>query len=374
MQSTNSTDEGGAEVAGGACVRPAKPEPLEPTIDEEHRQPVRSAFWNTSLIEPGSYSKIPERFTDEGRILTREEAVEAQRRELVGRRASAEANGYPRNSKKKYRRILETDRTCQSEFTDLHTVMLSLRQSPRVSGEWIPPLTLLSELSATVRSYVIPALRRAIPYDFEYTVVLAGTDTFATPHAHIYCWIDGAVTSGDLSHVVEGYTDRCEYAPSDGEGNEPGKAITVRSPDERQLTTETEHTYNERGNPTTGAVYVASQIPNIVNPDEATRAELSHGAVADTFDKSAVWLSQGKHSWSYGDAEPVVESQDNLFAERFGDSGNPQDSSEPDTSDEEPGFPSSNHTPEPSERRERSPENRTVIEVPTKPPGSLGIG
>lgn len=300
------TDTDGTE-GSRACVYPNKNEPLEPEIDDEQRQPVRSAFWETSLIEPGTYSAIPDRFREGKRIQTREEIAQAQQRELRGRIASAESNGYPRNSKKKYRRILETDRSCQSAFSNLHTVMLSLRQSPRSSGKWIPPLSLIAELSETVRSYVIPALRRAIPHDFEYAVVLAGTDTYATPHAHVYLWVDGAVSSGDLSHVVEGYTERCRYAPDSGEGNAPGKAITVHSPDERERTTETTHEHNERGNPTTGAVYVASQIPNIINPEEATEAELSHGAVTDTFDKSTVWLSQGNHSWSYGEREPTVD-------------------------------------------------------------------
>lgn len=371
MSTTDSTRASVAE-AEEECVYPDKPEPLEPEIDEEHRQPVRSAFWETSLIEPGTYSGIPERFREGERIQTREEIAQAQRQELRGRVASAEANGYPRNSRKKYRRILETDRACRSAFTPLHTVMLSLRQSPRSSGEWIPPLSLIAELSETVRSYVIPALRRAIPHDFEYAVVLAGTETFATPHAHVYLWVDGAVSSGDLSHVVEGYTERCAYAPDSGEGNAPEDVITVRSPDERELATESNHKHNERGYPTRGAVYVASQIPNVVNPDEATKAELSHGAVADTFDKSAVWLSQGAHSWSYGEPEPIV---DNLCAQRFSEpSESPEPSSEPHDSPEEPRFSSSNPTPEASQRRQRSRENRTEIEVPTQPPGSLGIG
>lgn len=301
QHSGNGDDEKTAKEQGGACDNSPfdkEREPLEP----ETRQPIGSAFWDAPLSR------------DED--TTREQAVQNQYAELRGRVAATEANGWQRNSRKKYRRIVETDRRCQSEFTDLTTCMLSLRQSPQVSGEWVPPLALLRELSETVRSYVIPALRRAISHDFEYCVVLAGTENFATPHAHVYLWIDGTISPEAVSHVVEGYTDRCKYAPDDGTGNALEDVCTVQqSP--QLADEETYHRHNERGFPTRGAVYVASQIPNVAHPDEASEAALLHGAVADRFEKSAAWLSQGSTVWRYGDEEPVVAQQDNLSAERF---------------------------------------------------------
>lgn len=355
----------GARVFTGIETEPLDPDPAE------HRQPIQQAFWNTPLLEPGSYSGVPDRFVREsGRVATRQELAKAQARELRGRVSSARANGWTRNSRQKYRRILETDRQCQNRFADLHTVMLSLRQSPIVSGEWVPPLALLSELSEVVREYVIPACRRAIPHEFEYAVVLAGTDKWATPHAHVYLWIDGPVTSGDFAHIVEGYTDRCTYAPDSGRGNEPGEAITVRSPEEQQLAEESAHPHNERGKPTTGAVYVARQIPNLPTPDDADDADLIHGAVCDTFQSSAVWFSRG--CWSYGDPEPVVNS-DSLSRERFPDSPqseNPGESGSPLSS------PKGVASPNPPTRgyRDSSRENRTEIQTPTTGPCTLGVG
>lgn len=314
--------------AGAGCVHnTTETEPLDPPQPAEDRQPIQRAFWETPLLEPGTYSGIPDRFEQESdRIANRRELAEAQRYELQGRVASARSNGWTRNARQKYRRILETDRECQSEFTNLHTVMLSLRLSPRACGEWIPPLSLISELSEVVRNYVIPACRRAISYDFEYTVVLAGTDRWATPHAHLYLWIDRSVTLDDFTHIVEGYTERCEYAPNDGTGNAPRDAITVRSPDNRELATETEHPHNDRGHATAGAVYVANQIPNVVDPNDSTDAKLVHGAVCDAFESSAVWFSRG--CWSYGDPEPVVGRRDNLSRERFPNSAKNQNSPE----------------------------------------------
>jgi hypothetical protein len=104
----------------------------------------------------------------------------------------------------------------------------------------------------------------------------------------VHLWIDGSVESDDFAHVVEGYTERCEYAPDSGKGNEPGQVITVYSPDNRQLADESDHPHNERGNPTTGAVYVAHQIPNLPTAEDATEAELIHGAICDVFKSAAV--------------------------------------------------------------------------------------
>jgi len=51
---------------------------------------------------------------------------------------------------------------------------------------------------------VMGALRyRLREYDWEYARVVAGTDEFATPHIHIYLWVDGQPAFEELEPVVE---------------------------------------------------------------------------------------------------------------------------------------------------------------------------
>jgi hypothetical protein len=43
--------------------------------------------------------------------------------------------------------------------------------------------------------------------------VTAGRDRLATPHIHIYTWIDGRPIFEELEPVVEKFVAKCELAP-----------------------------------------------------------------------------------------------------------------------------------------------------------------
>jgi hypothetical protein len=157
---------------------------------------------------------------------------------------------------------------------------------------------------------IIRSVRQAInyhleSYEFEYIAVTSATRTAATPHEHIYLWIDdsaGDVTPEMLTPALERHTDRCANAyendhPIRADGK--GGAITVyqdpplikHKPE--KLAEILEGDTPNRPN-TRGAHYLATQLSHLPaanlcnsNEPEPTNAELDGGVVA--------WLSP--HQW-----------------------------------------------------------------------------
>lgn len=118
---------------------------------------------------------------------------------------------------------------------------------------------------------VMSALRyRLREYDWEYARVVAGTDEFATPHIHIYLWVDGQPAFGELEQVVEKFVQKCPLAPDVGHGNRAGEGA---------LTLQYEQEFTDSGE-TSGIVYVAAQLPHIAYTDEMDSASLDWGTVA----------------------------------------------------------------------------------------------
>jgi hypothetical protein len=118
---------------------------------------------------------------------------------------------------------------------------------------------------------VMGALRyRLDEYEWEYARVVTGTDAFATPHIHIYVWINGQPSSTELEPVVEKFVEKCSFAPNDGYGNRA---------DEGALTLYYEQEFTE-SDETAGIVYIATQLPHIAYVDEVDDVLLEWGAVA----------------------------------------------------------------------------------------------
>jgi hypothetical protein len=289
-------------------------EPLDPPLDGTQDYPILSTRDSVPIVPQGHYDKLRDRFKveDESRPMTWAEAREKQLHHLIGARNSALQNGWTPNPNRQYRRIVNTCRMCQQEYDDLHTVMLSLRLSP-TTNHWLPPGIMFDAVWDAWRKRAKDRLRRFLDKNagrWEYVEVIAGTDYFASPHYHIYVWVDGAVKPSDFEHVVDAYVADCPFAPDDGTGHDiEGRAVIVRGPDDQEYATDhavRDDLNAEHGVPTKGAVYVAGQIPNLVEYDQYTdddgkvkaridppRHVLDHGVTADASTHTAVSFSQG---------------------------------------------------------------------------------
>jgi hypothetical protein len=200
-------------------------------------------------------------------------------------------NDYSRNSmyaraKGQYAAIMSVDRYLREEYESLTTAMLTRRLSPIEDGQWLTPWTLDQRLhDSGLRESVTNALRYQFePFDWEYIGVTAATDSAATPHEHIYCWIDDPddeVTVGHLESALQKHLDKCKGAyEDDHEYRRDGSygAITIRHepttvdgpPDSFRKIREyrKEHGGIPEGEPLTantiGAQYIASQLPHLV--------------------------------------------------------------------------------------------------------------
>lgn len=291
------------------CHVEEETEPLDPAIDNS----IHSTRGDTPLAPQGHYASLPDRFTwDTGSyIKTWSQARRAQYRHLCNEVDGARRQGWTRTPRQQYGRVVNTDRICQRDYDDLHTVLLSLRIRPVRSGQWLPPVTMMNAVYQALRSRAMDRLRRQLSgKEWEYVAVIAGTEHFATPHYHLYTWVDGEVKPQDFGGVVDAFVEDCEFAPDDGTGNriEDG-AVTVEGPATRTLATDNavrRDLNEERGAPTAGAVYVASQIPNMAQADQATDAQLEHGAVADAIEHTAVSFSHG--CWTPADGEVTIDN------------------------------------------------------------------
>lgn len=289
-------------------------EPLDPPLDGTPDYTILSTRDQVPIAPQHHYEDLPDRFKveEESRPMTWAEAREEQRYHLLGERTSAVRNGWMPNPNQQYRRIVNTCRMCQREYDNLHTVMLSLRLSP-TSNHWRPPVTMFDMVFDAWRNGASDRLRRLLNKKadrWEYVAVIAGTDPFASPHYHIYLWVDGTVRPSDFEHVVDAYVKDCAFAPDDGASHDiEGKAVTVRGPDDQEYATDhavRDDLNAERGVPTKGAVYVAGQIPNLVEYEPHTdedgtvkaridplRHVLDHGVTADGSTHTAVSFSHG---------------------------------------------------------------------------------
>jgi len=307
-------------------LQPKKPsEPLDPPVNRTQDYTILSTR-NSVLIAPQRYyTDLQNRFKveEESRPMTWAEAREEQRYHLHGQRTSAVRNGWTPNPNRQYRRIVNTCRMCQQEYDNLHTVMLSLRLSP-ISNHWRHPVTMFDTVWDAWHNRAYDKFRRLLNKkgdQWEYVAVIAGTEPYASPHYHIYAWVDGAVKPNDFEHVVDTYVEDCAFAPDDGAGHDiKGRAVTVRGPSDQEYATDDvirDDLNAERGAATKGAVYVATQIPNLVEYEPYTDKDgtvkarinapthvLDHGVTADASSHSAVSFSQG--CWNKGRDGKVV--------------------------------------------------------------------
>jgi hypothetical protein len=256
-------------------------EPLDPpsvsTLD--YSGTIHEIRERTPLAS-SDYDGLPEIYISDDGAYVKEwkQARRAYRRHRSGEFFSDFSNTLLRRSRADYYRFLETDRQLQEQYTELSTALLSLRVPPVPDGEYLPPLVTLDALHNALGD-VMAALRyRLRGYDWEYARVTAGTDEFATPHIHIYVWIDGKPSFGDLEPAVEKFVEKCELAPSDGRVNRASEGA-LRLSHRPEVTDSGE---------TAGIKYVATQLPHIAYVEEMENDSLDWGAVAHATSKQVV--------------------------------------------------------------------------------------
>lgn len=244
-------------------------EPLDPdfdnsgTIHEERR--------STKLDSAEYRDQVPDIYISDESVKSWRQARRAYRRHRIGEFHSPKQSTLHYRSRQDYRRLLETCRQLQEEYQQLSTALISLRVPPMEGDSYIPPMDTVDALMDAVADVRDALNYRLREYNWEYARVVAGTDDFATPHVHLYLWIEGQPTFDQLKPAVEKFVEKCPLAPNDGTGNRAREgALTLKQDQELRPSGET-----------TGIVYVASQLPHIGYPDMMDDASLEWGAVAN---------------------------------------------------------------------------------------------
>jgi len=205
-----------------------------------------------------------------------------------------------------YARLLDTDRGLRERYGDaLTTVLVTRRLSPLDDdGGWLEPLAIDAQLhNESARRSFTRALRYHLrDFEFEYVGVTATTDSAATPHEHVYLWIedpDDQVTVDHLAPAIEKHVAKVANAydddhPVQADGNHG--AVTIRHepplvdhvPDRLSEIRTQSDVVDGSIVPvnTRGAQYLASQLPHLVLGDvydgttEVQQTRIDGGAIA----------------------------------------------------------------------------------------------
>lgn len=128
---------------------------------------------------------------------------------------------------KRYAQLMEVDKTLLEEYTDPHTVGITLTASPfNDEGGWRCPVDHLEDLTAS-NANVTSALRYALRDRHSAYLSVIGGHENGYPHIHIVAWVDGPVDREDFHSVIDAHTKHCPIASKDH--HEYDKAITVES-------------------------------------------------------------------------------------------------------------------------------------------------
>jgi len=257
---------------------------------------------NADLVDKNRY------LDDNGKPMTHFDAVGSYIEQRHSEGTTAERHGWKKGrqyyAKQQYRRGMALDRQLVTEYEDPTTVLLSLRIPPADTGR----LTLLTALK-TAADATITQLRYRLqnapdapcdPNDWEYMAVFAGTEERATPHLHIYVWVDGDVSRERFQPVVDKFVQTCKFAPDDGKGNRPNKgAVSTRGNGDDEVPRVDDDILNPteckyEGRNSQGAVYVLTQLPHMSKVDRMARDELLYSATMDAWDGMAFRASKAE--------------------------------------------------------------------------------
>jgi hypothetical protein len=302
--------QGVADTATPA--EPADPDPRR--TDHERRRGMR--------IAPPSMKvdRLPDPLvTDDERPQTVREAAETY---LKVQRSNWDSEAYTsayERARGTYAGLLDADRQCRQEYDGLTTVLVTRRLSPLDDeGEWLEPLAIESQLhdEAARRSFTRALRYQLRSYDYEYAAITATTESAATPHEHVYLWIDDPEDAIGVEHfepAVEKHVARVPNAHEDdhqiqAEGNHG--AVTIRhdpplvdhvpdavEDDIEQIRAHSEAVGADESVPvnTAGAQYLASQLPHLVLSGVYDGTVDVHAEDARVDGAAIAWASQ--YNW-----------------------------------------------------------------------------
>lgn len=266
------------------------PEPLDDGVPDCYalREPITT---DADAVDKDRY------LGDDNEPLTHFDAVGSYIRQRHSEGTTAKRHGWKKGrryyAKQQYRRGMALDRQLLSEYENPTTVLLSLRMCPPDAGR----LTMLTALKKAA-DITITQLRYRLqnapdaPFnsnEWEYIAVFAGTEERATPHLHIYIWVEGDVSQGRFEPVVEKYVEACEFAPNDRMGNRPEDgAVRVRGNGNDHVPRVDDDALNPTdcnyvGQNSQGGVYILTQLPHLRAVNEMARDELLHSAIIDAW-------------------------------------------------------------------------------------------
>jgi len=299
-----------------------KSEPADPSLDREIHQQRRDTLIAPTNVDP---DRLPKPFlkcgcddcsdsvsplaSDKQRTyaadkcpnptpLTVQEAAEVYLRYQQSAWNSSNRTSKLQKGIATYGSLLGTDRELRLQYDDLTTVLLSRRLSPIADGEWITPFEIDERLHGDdTNTSVTRSLRHHLrKFEYEYVGVTATTDSAATPHEHIYIWIDdpeNTISTSDFKHPIDLHIEKTGAASKD---HREGEAITVRhdpplvntEPNKIDHIQETCLTADGGSLPrnTRGAQYLANQLPHLsladrIDPNGTVEIEqIDGGAIA----------------------------------------------------------------------------------------------
>ena len=336
----NDSFENRSATRGDGCG----PEPLDDSAEDCYllHEPIADS---PDLVGDDRY------LDDGGEPLTAFDAVGSYIERRHGENVSADRHGYHKTRhwrrKRQYALGKEMDRQLLDAYENPTTTLLSLRLSPGDRSR----LTLLQGLHDAIEA-TIDQLRYRLQEapdaplasgDWEYIAVIAGTRGRATPHLHIYVWIDGDVSREVFAPVVEKFVAKCPYAPDDMRGNSPdsdddgkAQAVSIRGNGDNTIPR-----LDDAPTESQGSTYVLPQLPHLPAVDSMARDELLHSS---TIDASNVRAFRKSQYTVWNEEEPSPENISGVAPTSSDDAGD-----------------SMNHDPASTE--DHSPEEPTVVEA-----------
>jgi hypothetical protein len=218
--------------------------------------------------------------------VTIEEGAEVYRRTQIHNHVTNGVTSKASSHQYHYKKVLSTDVRLQEEW-ELTTALISLRLSPQKDGDWRIPWGMDVALNTAFSK-----VRRSLNYrlrevDKEYVAITEVTRWFATPHIHLYIWVDDPeddIVVDDLRPVVVKHVDAVKGATCDGHQiDDDGEEGAIRLSHDPPLADEVEW---DGENPTRGAIYTAKSLPhlpllNLFDAGETCRqTSLEGGAMA----------------------------------------------------------------------------------------------
>lgn len=216
--------------------------------------------------------------------------------DTVGKGGSTIVRGLQWRDKKNYCLSLDLDRQLADEYSNLTTVLISLRVQRGVYSR----VTLLQELREAFDDMLRNKLEYALDTtvdSWEWVAVFAGTDKYATPHVHLYIIADGDVGIDTFRPSVKRFARECEYAPSDGRGNQPDDgSVRIMGRDDDTIPRRDDGV-------SAGMAYVSQQLAHLPDVEELDRGAAVWGSTVRAWTGGNHFRKSGYNVWDEDETE-----------------------------------------------------------------------